>query len=140
MSELTSLADIIKADNQGDNCQQFNYDQHEYEKQRVEIFNDIPGNLNEQDGYECNACKNRGVVAVLVENNQRWTREIRFCKCKKIRDGIMRMKRSGLENLLKKYRFENFQVTEQWQQTIKEKAVRFSENPSLMFYIGGQSG
>lgn len=140
MSELTSLADIIKSEYSIVDCQQLNYDQHEYEKQRVEIFNDIPGNLNEQDGYECNACKNRGVVAVLVENNQRWTREIRFCKCKKIRDGIMRMKRSGLENLLKKYRFENFQVTEQWQQTIKEKAVRFSENPSLMFYIGGQSG
>ena len=52
----------------------------------------------------------------------------------------MRMKRSGLENLLQKYRFENFIASEEWQQNIKAKAERFAAGNGLLFFIGGQSG
>lgn len=52
----------------------------------------------------------------------------------------MRMKRSGLENLLQKYRFESFVVNEEWQRNIKSKAERFAAGNGLLFFIGGQSG
>lgn len=52
----------------------------------------------------------------------------------------MRMKRSGLENLLQKYRFESFVVNEEWQQNAKSKAERFAAGNGLLFFIGGQSG
>jgi DNA replication protein DnaC len=62
------------------------------------------------------------------------------CKCVETRNSIMRMKRSGLKDIIRDYTFDKFVASEPWQQTIKEAAVNYSENPNGWFALFGQSG
>jgi DNA replication protein DnaC len=50
------------------------------------------------------------------------------------------MKRSGLKDIIRDYTFDKFVASEPWQQTIKEAAVNYSENPNGWFALFGQSG
>ena len=140
MSELERAGSILQKTEYG--AGQAGYDEKTFMQMRVDGFNSSIGVLNKQDGYECTTCKNKGVVARLVTNERgcRYSQEIHFCKCRPVRESIMRMKRSKLESLLQKYRFENFITAEEWQRNIKGKAERFAAEPGLTFFIGGQSG
>ena len=140
MSELESAGSILQKTEYGTG--EAGYDEKSFMQMRVDGFNSSPGTLNEQDEYECTICKNKGVIARLVTNERgcRYSQEMYFCKCRPVRASIMRMKRSGMENLLQKYRFENFIASEEWQQNIKAKAERFAAGNGLLFFIGGQSG
>ena len=113
----------------------------------AESFNATEGDRHLRDGYECKICRNKGYVSVIrerkdIRGNEVFEEYLTPCKCDKIRKSIMRMKRSGLEELFKKYRFENYVVEEPWQQTIKTQAMNFahSDKPLPVFFIGGQSG
>ena len=140
MSELERAGSILQKTEYG--AGQAGYDEKSFMQMRVDGFNSSIGTLNEQDGYDCTICKNKGVIARLVTNERgcRYSQEIHFCKCRPVRESIMRMKRSKLENLLQKYRFENFIAAEEWQRNIKGKAERFAAKPGLTFFVGGQSG
>ena len=140
MSELERAGSILQKTEYG--AGQVGYDEKSFVQMRVDGFNSSIGTLNEQDGYECTICKNKGVIAHLVTNERGrgYSQEISFCKCKHIRASIMRMKMSGLEPLLQKYRFENYIAVEAWQKHVKEQAEKFSKGDGMMFFIGGQSG
>ena len=140
MSELERARSILQKTEYG--AGEAGYDEKSFMQMRVDGFNSSIGTLNEQDGYECTICKNKGVIAHLVTNERGrgYSQEISFCKCKHIRASIMRMKMSGLEPLLQKYRFENYIAVEAWQKHVKEQAEKFSKGDGMMFFIGGQSG
>ena len=140
MSELERAGSILQQTEYG--AGESGYDEKSFMQMRVDGFNSSIGTLNEQDGYECTICKNKGVIAHLVTNERGrgYSQEISFCKCKHIRASIMRMKMSGLEPLLQKYRFENYIAVEAWQKHVKEQAEKFSKGDGMMFFIGGQSG
>lgn len=140
MSELERAGSILQKTEYG--AGEAGYDEKAFMQMRVDGFNSSIGTLNKQDGYDCTICKNKGVVARLVTNERgcRYSQEIFFCKCRPIRASIMRMKMSGLEQLLQKYRFENYVATEAWQKHVKEQAEKFSKGDGIMFFIGGQSG
>lgn len=112
----------------------------EYEQFKVDGLNNTVGNRNEEDGYNCTACKNKGIIARVKEQNGRFTTVIGPCKCDEIRKSIMRMKRSGLKDIIKDYTFDKFHATEPWQKTLKAAAMEYAENPDGWFFIGGQSG
>lgn len=117
----------------------------ELAQMKVDTMNEKVGDKNLIDGYNCNICRNKGFICKLRERKNLRGDDIYEeylvpCKCDKIRKSIMRMKRSGLEKLIKRCRFENYETTEEWQKIIKEKAIRFTKNPAPVFYIGGQSG
>lgn len=109
----------------------------EYMEQKVKFFNDSVGNLNELDGYNCDICKNKGMIAYVSGGYER----TRFCKCKTIRDTLSRAKRSGLGDILTDYTFAKYKDTEDWQKQIKQKAIEFcNDSEAKWFYIGGQVG
>lgn len=113
----------------------------EYEQFVVDGLNDTEGNRHEWDGYQCDACKNKGYVVKLIEReNGTYTNAATDCRCLPIRRSIMRMKRSGLQNVIKDYTFDKFQTTEGWQQTLKDAAMKYAKNPEGWFFIGGQTG
>lgn len=113
----------------------------EYEQFFVDDLNKQVGNENEKDGYNCNVCRNKGWVAKLVENpNGTYGKEYCDCKCVEIRKSIMRMKRSGLKDIIKDYTFDKFHAEEPWQQTMKTAAADYAKNPEGWLYFGGQSG
>ena len=43
--------------------------QKDWEQFKVDDWNKTEGNENENDGYNCPICKNKGTIAKLVENN-----------------------------------------------------------------------
>ncbi len=113
----------------------------EYEEFQVNSLNDTIGDENARDGYECQKCKNRGWIAMLVDKgNGEYGLCIGDCECAPIRRSIMRMKRSGLEDVIKEKTFSRYEATDAWQKSIKDAAVEYANNPVGWFFIGGQSG
>jgi DNA replication protein DnaC len=113
----------------------------EYEQFQVDSLNDTQGNENERDGYDCQKCKNRGWIAKLVDKgNGEYGYCVGECECAPIRKSIMRMKRSGLEDVIKKCTFARFEETEEWQKVVKHAAMEYAKNPVGWFFVGGQSG
>lgn len=104
----------------------------DWDKWQADRYNKTEGNLNEQDGYNCETCRNKGYV--MLENGN-----LRDCECRKIRTNIRRLKRSGLQNI-DGYTFRQFQTKEPWQKEMRDAAYDFCKNPKGWFFIGGQSG
>lgn len=115
----------------------------EYEQRKVDMYNASVGELDKEDGYTCEACHNKGSIAVLIYNEMYgyWAEALRPCKCQKVRSAIRRLERSGLKDAVKKYSFDMYEAKEPWQAGMKEAAVRFCSDPERRwFFIGGQSG
>lgn len=113
----------------------------EYEQFKVDGLNATVGSRDKEDGYNCKLCLNKGYVAKLVDlGNGAYSHCIADCKCVPIRNSILRMKRSGLKNIIKDYTFDKFEDSEPWQKAIKDAAMEFSNNPEGWFFIGGMSG
>lgn len=110
------------------------------EKFRVDSFNDAPGDRNKEDGYDCPICKNKGIIAEVREYNNGYNMVCHSCKCEAIRRSILKMKRSGLKDIIKDYTFDKFQATEDWQKTVKAAAMDYVKGREGWFFIGGQSG
>ena len=99
----------------------------------VESFNNEQGDYT---GYDCPVCKNKGLVAFLKDGTDLY----RQCECVSIRHAMKIQADSGIEMLLDKYRFDNYEVTEPWQQYTVEKAKEFTEKKDGWFFIGGKTG
>lgn len=114
------------------------------EQERMELnakgFNEAAGVLNEQDGYNCGKCRNKGMIMRAVERNGQWSTVARDCKCMKVRNCIRLMKRSGLKDIIKDYTFDKYEAPEPWQQAIKAAAMEYAGTLDGWFFIGGQSG
>lgn len=100
---------------------------------RVEAYNATAGTLT---GYDCPDCLNKGYIAKIADGEE----VMATCKCMKIRDTLLRIRQSGLETQLKTCTFKSFETEHEWQQHIKDAAVKFMNSNSLGFFIGGQSG
>lgn len=119
----------------------FDMSPRDYEQFKVDGLNSTEGNRNEEDGYNCDICRNKGYVVKLAEHeNGTFYQVCTDCKCVEIRNSIMRMKRSGLKDIIKDYTFEKFQDTENWQKAIKSAAMEYAKEPEGWFFLGGQSG
>lgn len=114
--------------------------QKDWEQFKVDDWNKTPGNRNEEDGYDCKICKNKGTIAKLLESNGTYSHCFADCQCVDTRNSIMRMKRSGLKDIIKDYTFDKFQDTEPWQKSIKAAAMEYAKNPQGWFFLGGQPG
>lgn len=113
----------------------------EYEQFKVDGLNAMDGNRNEEDGYNCNTCKNKGYVFKVVEyDDGSFSHVCADCKCAEVRKSIMRMKRSGRKDVIKDLTFDKFEISEPWQQKIKDAAMEYAKNAEGWFYLGGQSG
>ena len=119
----------------------FDMSPREYEQYKVDGLNNTVGNQNEIDGYDCNICKNKGIIYKLVDpGNGSYYHCATECKCYEIRRSIMRMKRSGLKDIIKDYTFDKFIASEPWQKSIKGAAMEYANNPEGWFFLGGQVG
>ena len=112
----------------------------EYIEMKCRTFNEISGNLNDIDGYNCDKCRNKGFIAETKLIGNEWSEIHCECSCRKIRRAVMRLIKSGLKNIIKEYTFDNFKASEKWQTALKEAAVRYAQNPEGWLFIGGQSG
>lgn len=115
--------------------------QKDIEQFKVDSLNETEGFEHEKDGYHCSVCKNKGYVVVLKElPNGSFSHAMTDCKCTEVRRSILRMKKSGLKDIIKDYTFDKYEVSEAWQKAIKEAAMEYAKEPKGWFFIGGQSG
>ena len=120
------------------------------EKEKVQMkcdtFNDSAGDLNLADGYDCPICNNKGMICECVEEARadgtfNYREVVKKCKCDSIRKSIRRLKRSGLENVIKQYTFDKYVAEEDWQKAILDKAKKFcTDDDAKWFFIGGSNG
>lgn len=106
------------------------------QKQRdaeIEKYNEIAGTLT---GYDCSICKNRGYIAVPVED---WW-GVQRCRCEKVRKALKNTRDSGLENLLQKFSLKTFDQTEPYAKKMYAAGRRFLDNKFAWLYLGGQPG
>lgn len=109
----------------------------EYEQKQVDFYNASKGNLMDIDGYNCTLCHNKGDFQ-YVKDGYIYTKS---CSCMDTRKAIANMKKSGLENIIRDYTFERFDVKDDWQKDIKEKATAYlKDEDSNWFFIGGNPG
>lgn len=87
--------------------------------------------------YNCPLCGNKGVIFRVTDDCEIVGTP---CKCKATRDSIRRMRRSGLESVIRKCTFDAYIAKEPWQQNILTKAKSFANDPTGWFFIGGQVG
>lgn len=115
--------------------------QEEREKAHADNFNSGTGSLNLNDDYNCDICKNKGLIMKAIEIHPgMWTTTTKECKCMDVRRSIVNMRKSGLENVIKKCTFKNFEAEEEWQIKLKHAAMEYANNPEGWFFIGGQTG
>lgn len=113
----------------------------EYEQFKADGLNAAEGTRHLEDGYHCNICKNKGFIVKVVEDDAGSYHQVMSdCKCVPTRNSILRMERSGLKNVISDYHFDKFEVTEPWQQVLKDAAMEYAANPEGWFFVGGQSG
>lgn len=113
----------------------------EWAQKQVNDYNAEAGTLNEKDGYNCPHCKNKGDIALVTEYPAgHFSTKYRECRCMNSRRSIERMKKSGLENIIKECTFDKYEAAEPWQQAIKDAAVDYAKDPKGWFFVGGQSG
>jgi len=113
---------------------------NDQERLEFELFvaNDAVGDLNlTNDKIDCQECKNRGYVA-FIDNGYITYQE---CQCMHKRRNWQLIKQSGLEDVIKRYTFENYVAKEQWQKYVLDVAQAFTKDfERHWFYIGGQVG
>lgn len=117
--------------------------QEEYAQHKADLYNEATGDLDKQDGYNCDECKNKGYISVVTQNEMfgYYSETLKPCKCQKTRNAMRKMKKADLWNVAEQYTFDKYQTPDAWQQFIKQTAMRFCEDEeNNWFFIGGQSG
>ena len=110
----------------------------EFQQFQVDCYNKEVGNLNEEDGIDCELCKNKGWIQ-FIRDGYVMTRQ---CYCEAKRKTYRRARRSGLGEYLKKT-LDDYQTIAPWQETLKGITREFIEHHSIdgvWMMACGQSG
>jgi DNA replication protein DnaC len=86
--------------------------------------------------YDCPICNNR--LFTLGEREGYFKSFI--CECTIIRKNLAAIRRSGMENLIRKFSFDNFDTDESWQKTLLNSVLSFAKKPEGWLLLCGQSG
>ena len=100
---------------------------------KINSYNNSQGNLTD---YDCELCNNRGDFLKEKDGILYFTP----CKCVNTRKSLMRIEKSGLKNMIERYRYDNFNRDTIWQERIYAKASNFCSSRHGWFFIGGQPG
>ena len=143
MGALRSRARSLTQDTRVKSSEEIREEEKERMRRKVEEFNARLGNENEIDGIDCPLCRNKGLIEVLSEDGL--SSAIRICECRKKRaekikaDRILR--ESGLAEMIESHTFKNFEIREEWQKRIAQKACEYvRDEAGKWFFFGGQHG
>ena len=116
------------------------------DKERVEreaaAMNKLEGDL--KDGFHCEKCNDKGIFFFAVESDTGYRVSSSNCSCMKQRASYRRLRRSGMENAIKRCTFDNYETAETWQARLKAAVKKFADNVEQLdnkwLYIGGGVG
>lgn len=107
------------------------------QKRKVEILNREEGHLNEDDGYDCPKCRNRGRFFVVSENGCMAVRE---CECMAVRRSKRFLKKSGLADMVGRYTLETWRKVEPFQQVAEDVVMRYIARHDGWLLVSGNPG
>ena len=89
------------------------------------------------DNVDCDVCGNTGFI-VWDEDGVLKSRE---CECMAKRRSIRRIKNSGMEDMFKRFSFENYEPIGRYRALLLDRAIDYTKDDGgWWFYIYGQSG
>lgn len=106
----------------------------ERERWLADKANERQGGL---DGFNCPACKNRGMFFRVDEAGRRYTEA---CGCMARRRSERAMERSGLGELLTRYTLDRWEAREPWQRKLAGLVRDFAREPSGWLFLSGPPG
>ena len=116
-------------------------ERREYAEWQCKSSNELCGELDKEDGYDCKLCLNRGYSVEPRLRGKFYDTVFIPCKCESIRKTMRALKRSGLSDLAVDYRFDNFVVTESWQKAMLDTAKAYLEaSDERWLFMGGNTG
>lgn len=96
------------------------------------------GSLNEKDGIDCPICGNKGVVYRVDDAGCLFASE---CECMERRRSLRLLRRSGLEDLVRKCTFKAFSTPDEFTTRAKQLALDYvTRGEDKWFYISGHPG
>ena len=108
-----------------------------YLEKQLEMMEGAVGNMHEKDGYDCPLCKNKG-LRFRIRGKEIVSRQ---CECIKTRKSLYLLKESGIKKTAEEKTLDNFEVLDNWQRAMREKAQAYiDEKSNKWFFVGGQSG
>ena len=112
------------------------YDPIGHVQEQADDYNASDGNLHLDDGVLCDVCRNKGWTATA--NGIHFA--LRACGCMAKRQAVVRMRKSGLHDLLKRYTLDAFTTHTPWHRIMREKADIFLTEDTTWYFTGGQVG
>lgn len=121
------------------NTEASTFDLAAWERKKAERYNRSRGSLT---GIDCDKCLNRGDYMRIEEAEDGGVNEVYdACECMAARRSLDRLRRSGLEEGVKRCRMDNYRADEEWQRRVLETAERYIEDAEgAWFFIGGAVG
>lgn len=105
----------------------------------IDCYNKTVGDLDKEDGIQCNICKNKGSIQVVEGNYAPY----KDCVCMVRRNGYKQAKRSGLGKYLKKSLDDYETLDADWRKKCKRAVESYLEkhsNDDVWFMACGQNG
>lgn len=102
-------------------------------KEQTDFRNEQSGDLKH---YDCELCKNKGVIYFVNEEEIK----VKTCNCMIKRKINKNLLNDDLSEDFKRYRLDNFLTDKPHWKVMYDKAIKFLDKPSGAFYVGGQSG
>lgn len=95
----------------------------------------------DKDGYDCSICHNKEYVYEPRFNEfyGAWQETAIPCKCQKTRKVLRRLKKSGLQDSIKKS-FDSYQTDTEWRVKLKDMVLNWLQQDGRWMYIGGATG
>lgn len=100
----------------------------------TQIFNPLRKPLS---AYNCPVCGNVGFIEKYSPTGEMYMQE---CSCKSIRKNLRMLDRSGLREMIKLYRLDNWQSVDEWQHTAKALAENYIAKQNGWFVAVGAKG
>lgn len=132
MAIAQNIKDVLRERKKHPNLE-LSYEEHV--QHQCDAMNALLGSLGD---YDCPKCRNKGVVYFVGDGGEI---KCRKCSCMAMRENMVHIRESGLQNLLRVYTFDRFQTETPLQHLIKATAEKYlSDGENQWFFIGGQSG
>lgn len=93
--------------------------------------------LTFENAMHCDKCNNTGLVPVVENGRNMYAK----CSCDAQRHSLIALKKSGLEDSISRFRFDNFVAKEDFQKRMLKLCRDFiAQQDSRFLYISGQTG
>ena len=89
-------------------------------------------------GIDCPECNNTGQL--IEKGTELLEIHVRECPCMRKRRSLRSLRKAGMEDMAKRYTFDNYELASPKHQKVKESAQKFVDANEGWFYIAGQPG